>query len=48
MSGSKAAIFAGIGLAVPGLAGCGTTDAKGPAESRHIEKMNLDITLSLN
>ena len=41
MGGSKAAIFAGIDLAVLGLACCGTTNAEGPAESRHIEEMDF-------
>ena len=41
MGGSSATIFAGIGLAVLGLAGCGTTNAEGPAESRHIEEMDF-------
>ena len=40
MGGSKAAIFAGIGIAVLGLAGCGTTDAGGFVESMNMEEMD--------
>ena len=40
MGGSKAAIFAGIGLAVLGLAGCGTTDAGDSTDSTNFEQMD--------
>ncbi len=40
MGGSKAAIFAGIGLAVLGLAGCGTTDAGDSTDSMNFEQMD--------